>query len=141
MAEDTFRCAVVTPEQELLEQEVRHVSVPAWDGQVGVLPGRAPLLAKLGYGELRLDGPKGERDRYFIGGGFVEMNEGRLTILTDEIVPANELDREEAEAALKAAIARRAIAPDEVDQRDRDMRRARGMLGVARAERPATAGA
>lgn len=139
MAEETFRCTIVTPEQELLEQEVRHVSVPAWDGHVGVLAGRAPLLAKLGYGELRLDVPQGDHHRYFVGGGFVQMKGDRLTILTDEVKPVEELNRDEAEAALKAALARRALAPEEVDQRDRDIRRARGMMAVARTARTATA--
>ncbi|MFW6061026.1 MAG: ATP synthase F1 subunit epsilon [Phycisphaeraceae bacterium] len=132
MAESTFRCTVVTPEQQLLEQEVRHVSVPAWDGKVGILPHRAPLLAKLGYGELELDLSGGESERYFIGGGFVQMKDDRLTVLTDEATPADQIDRKEAEAALKEALARRAISPDEVAQRDRDTARARGMLAAVK---------
>ncbi len=132
MAENTFHCTVVTPEQELLDQEVRHVTLPAWDGQIGVLPHRAPLLAKLGYGELQLDVPGGGHERYFIGGGFVQMKNDRLTILTDEAIPADQINREEAEAALKEALAHRAIATGDVEQRQRETDRARGMLAMAK---------
>lgn len=135
MAESTFRCTVVTPEQELLDEEVRHVSIPAWDGKVGILSHRAPLLAKLGYGELELDkaGAAGQGERYFIGGGFVQMKDDRLTVITDEAKPVDQIDREEAEASLKEALARRAVSPDEVAQRDRDTARARGMLAMVKA--------
>ena len=130
MAENTFHCTVVTPEQELLEQEVRHVSIPAWDGKVGILPHRAPLLAKLGYGALELDRADGQTDRYFIGGGFVQMKGDRLTVLTDEAKAVDQINREEAEAALKEALARRATTPTEVEQRDRETDRARGLLSL-----------
>ena len=129
---DKFTCTVVTPEQSLLEEDVKHVSIPAWDGRMGVLPQRAPLLAKLGYGPLELELAGGGKQRYFVGGGFVQMKGERLTLLTDEAKPVDQIDAEEAEAALKEAQALRGITADEVAKRDRDTERARAMVAVAK---------
>ena len=127
-----FTCTVVTPEQSLLEQEVKHVSIPAWDGRLGVLPDRAPLLAKLGYGPLELELADGGTQRYFVGGGFVQMKGDKLTLLTDEAKPIDQLDAEEAEAALKEALAQRAVSDEAVDKRERETDRARAMVAAAK---------
>jgi len=131
---DKFTCTVVTPEQSLLEEDVKHVSIPAWDGRMGVLPRRAPLLAKLGYGPLELELAGGGKQRYFVGGGFVQMKGERLTLLTDEAKPVEQIDAAEAEAALKEAQALRGITADEVAKRDRDTERARAMVAVAKGQ-------
>lgn len=104
----TIRCKVVTPTQKLLDEPITYASIPAWDGLFGVLPGRAPIVAKLGVGELTLEFPDtshaaGGRRSFFIRGGFAEMAHNDLTILAEEAVPASSLTVSEAEAALKEA--------------------------------------
>ena len=50
---DRLQCVVVTPERTLLDELVDFVALPLYDGELGVLPGRSPLIGRLGYGELR----------------------------------------------------------------------------------------
>lgn len=127
---DTFACSLVTPERELLDVAVEYASLPAWDGLVGVAPQRAPLLAKLGDGPLRLDLPGGEARWFFVGGGFAQMKDNKLTILADEAVEASGIDVEGAQASLKAAEAHVAVGDEQVAKRDREVRRAQQMLHV-----------
>ena len=58
---EIFHCSVVTPERAVLECEAKFVALPAWDGEVGILRGRAPLLCKLGIGRLRIETADGKR--------------------------------------------------------------------------------
>jgi F-type H+-transporting ATPase subunit epsilon len=99
---ETFRCIVVTPERAVLECEARFVALPAWDGEIGVLRNRAPLICKLGIGRLRVETPA-ERHVLFLDGGFAEMIDNRLTVLTEVARRPEELDRDEIEAGLEAA--------------------------------------
>jgi|SRR6185369_3864659 len=102
---DTFHCSVITPERAVLEADATFVAFPAHDGEVGILPGRAPLLFKLGIGVLRVEGPavEGGEERLFVDGGFAQMVENRLTILTEQAKRPAEIDRAAAERALAAA--------------------------------------
>ncbi len=127
---NTFACSLVTPQRQVLDEAVAYASLPAWDGLVGVAPGRAPLLAKLGDGALRLDLPEGESRWFFVGGGFAQMKDNRLTILADEAVEADAIDVEAAKASLAAAEARVAVGDEQVASRDREARRAQAMLHV-----------
>jgi F-type H+-transporting ATPase subunit epsilon len=79
----TFHLSVITPERAVLEAEATFVVFPAWDGEVGILRNRAPLLYRLGKGELRVQSPAGNRSLE-VEGGFAQMVENRLTILTEQ---------------------------------------------------------
>jgi F-type H+-transporting ATPase subunit epsilon len=98
----TFQCAVVTPERAVLECDAKFVSLPAWDGEVGILRNRAPLVCRLGIGELRVETPS-EKHTMFLDGGFAEMAENRLTILTSAVRLPEELSQEEIDANLEIA--------------------------------------
>ncbi len=54
---DRLQCVVVTPERTLFDELVEFVALPLYDGELGVLPGRTPLIGRLGYGELRTRTP------------------------------------------------------------------------------------
>lgn len=131
MADNTFQCTLITPQRQVFETTASYASVPGWDGLFGVAPSRAPIVAKLGQGALRIDLPGGETKQYFIGGGFAQMVDNRLSLLTEEAIPAGEINAEEARAALKEAEARKALTEEEVDKRDREMTRARVMINLA----------
>lgn len=77
-----FACVVVTPEQQLLDESLNQAIIPASDGLLGILTHRAPLLARLGKGPLRLDLASGQRKTYQIEGGVAQMKDNKLTILT-----------------------------------------------------------
>jgi F-type H+-transporting ATPase subunit epsilon len=124
---DTFRCTLVTPERQVLDEPVTYASIPAWDGQIGILHDRAPLLAKLGTGLLRLDASGGTR-WFAINGGFAQMNDNVLSLVANEAVEPGEMTRANAEAALKAAEERSAKTDDEVARKQRDVSRARALI-------------
>ena len=91
MARDTFHCSVITPERAVLETDATSVVFPAHDGEVGILPNRAPLLFKMGAGELRVESPQGNQV-LFVDGGFAQMVENRLTLLTEAAKKIEEID-------------------------------------------------
>jgi F-type H+-transporting ATPase subunit epsilon len=88
---DTFHCSVITPERAMLEADATFVAFPAHDGEVGILPHRAPLLFKMGAGELRVESPQGNLI-LFVDGGFAQMVENRLTLLTEVAKRLEEID-------------------------------------------------
>jgi F-type H+-transporting ATPase subunit epsilon len=120
-----FQCVIVTPEAQALDESATQAIVPAWDGQIGILTGRAPLLMKLGMGPLRIDLQGGCQRKFFIAGGIAQMKDNRLTILTDEATAAEELDAEAARAEYEQASARTPSDPKSREERSRQMQRAR----------------
>lgn len=140
MAQKSFRCRVITPEAEVFNQNVSSAVLPAWDGQLGVLPDRAAFVTKLGTGELALQFPDDTKGRggdraFFIEGGFAEMHGDKLTILARYSVPEEQLSLADAEAELAAAKAvnidtlktneAKQHARDEVQRLDRKLSAAR----------------
>ena len=99
---DTFHCSVITPERAVLEADATFVAFPAHDGEVGILPGRAPLLFKMGAGELRVESPQGNQV-LFVDGGFAQMVENRLTLLTEAAKKIEEIDPAAVEKQLAEA--------------------------------------
>lgn len=124
---ETFHCSVITPERAVLEADATFVAFPAHDGEVGILPGRAPLLFKMGTGELRVESPEGNR-RFFVDGGFAQMVENRLTLLTEQAKALEEIDRAAAERALDEARKMPMVSDAEFAARQRAVRRAEAQL-------------
>ena len=123
-----FNCVIVTPEQQVFDQMVTQVIFPAHDGKMGILTGRAPLLAKLGVGELRLTQSNNQQHRLFIEGGVVQMKDNKLTILTTEAMPVDEIDAESARAELAEATARKITDEKSYEDRQRSIERSRSKL-------------
>ena len=97
-----IQCVVVTPEQTLLDETADFVALPAYDGQIGILRGRAPLVSSLGHGEMRL--LRGDRvQRFYIQGGFLQVRSDVVTVLTNDAVPVDELQPETIEESLAQA--------------------------------------
>src|SRR5437762_13575320 len=86
----SVQCVMVTPERAVLAEAVDFVALPMYDGELGVLPGRAPLIGRLGYGELRIV-QGGNTRRFFVDGGFVQIRNSIVTVLTSRAIPAAEL--------------------------------------------------
>jgi F-type H+-transporting ATPase subunit epsilon len=127
---DKLQCVVVTPEATELETPADFVALPLYDGEVGIAPGRSPLIGRLGFGELRVR-YKNELIRYYVDGGFVQVADNVVSVLTNRALLASVLDRNEAEDQLRAALSRRASGPEELAIRDRLILQARGQLRVA----------
>ncbi len=126
-----LQCIVVTPERTWLDELVDAVVLPAYDGEIGILHGHTPLIARLGYGELRTK--KGDVvQRYFVDGGFAQVRDDVVTVLTHRAIPAAQIDSAAAAHELEEAGSRRAVTDHEFDDRRRAVARARGMIRVAR---------
>lgn len=97
-----LRCVVVTPERALLDAQVDFVALPMYDGELGVLPGRAALIGRLGPGELRTRHGH-ETQRFFVDGGFAQVRNNVVTVLTPRALKAEEINRALAEHALESA--------------------------------------
>jgi F-type H+-transporting ATPase subunit epsilon len=84
----SFKCVIVTPEQQVLDETITQAILPAHDGLIGILTGRAPLLVKLGKGPLRVDLAGGSRS-FRIDGGVAQMKDNLLTVLTQNAAEGN----------------------------------------------------
>jgi F-type H+-transporting ATPase subunit epsilon len=144
MADKTFRCRLITPAAQILDEQVKYVSLPAWDGLVGVLPNRGPMVSKLGMGSLRIDfpdqqGARGGTRTFLVEDGFVQMVNNKLTILAGNAIAAETLLNSEAQAELAEAQARKPTpgpsSAKEMDQISRDRARARLKLRLAQESR------
>ena len=124
------RCTIVTPERAVLDAVCDMVILPLYDGELGVLAGRAPFVGQLGPGELRLK--TGEVSaRFFVDGGFAQVRDNVVNVLTARAIPAKDVTAEKAQAARAEAEA--LAATDDVGRtnRTRALDRARGMAKVA----------
>ena len=127
-----FQCVIVTPEQQVLDEKLTQAILPAHDGEVGILTGRAPLLVKLGVGALRLDLAGGQKKTLFVDGGIAQMKDNRLTVLTNQAMPPEELDAEAARAEFNEAAARKITDEKSFEERDHAMRRGQVIQKLAR---------
>ncbi|MXP65440.1 ATP synthase F1 subunit epsilon [Roseomonas sp. M0104] len=114
----TFDLELVSPEKLLLSRPVEMVIIPAAEGEMGVLPGQAPMIVALKGGVIRVQENGQVTERLFVMGGFAEITPGRVTVLADEATPVAQLSRataatrvQEAEAAYAATTVE--TAPEE----------------------------
>lgn len=75
--------SVISPERVLYEGDAESVVAPAFDGEVGILGGHAPMMTLLGRGELRLSAAGGER-RFSVSGGFLQVADDRVRVVTEQ---------------------------------------------------------
>jgi len=127
---DKLRLVIVTPERTLLDEPVSALRFPLYDGDIGILPGRLPLIGRLGCGELKITSSAGHRS-FFIDGGFVQVLGSTVSLLTHRAIPVENLSAAEAEKQLAAAEARVAKTDEEIKVKLADQQRARRMLSLA----------
>lgn len=102
MPERQLKISVVTPEKTVMEETAEFVAVPMFDGELGVAPGRAPLIGRLGAGELRTVNA-GQTRRFYVDGGFVQVRQNAVTVLTPRASKAEEINLAKVEEQLAAA--------------------------------------
>ncbi len=123
-------CIVVTPEATALETKADFVALPLYDGELGVGAGHSPMIGRLGAGELRIKNG-GQVSRYFVDGGFVQVADDVVTLLTGRALPAAKLDPAKAQEQLAEVANREAHGEAELEAREKDFARARALLRVA----------
>jgi F-type H+-transporting ATPase subunit epsilon len=125
-----LECIVITPEATVLQTPAEFVALPLYDGELGVLPGHSPFIGRLGYGELRVR-ENGKTLRLYVDGGFVQVADGIVSVLTNHAVLADKLNAALASEQLAAAQARKANSPELLAIRDRLEQQARAQLRMA----------
>ena len=126
-----IRCVVVTPERTEVDVDASYITLPMYDGELGVAKGRAAMIGRLGHGLLKLDIDGGSR-QWFIDGGFAQVEGDSVSVLTSRAIPADKLDLTEAETALEAANNMPGGNVELTQLRDAALLRARGMVRAAR---------
>ena len=121
---------LVTPENTLFDRPVASIRVPMFDGSAGIYPARAPLVGRLGIGELRLNLDNGS-SKYFIDGGFVQVKGPKVSVLTSAAQPVSEIDQAKAQAELDAAKNERAISDEEFALLAHRLERARKLVSLS----------
>lgn len=133
----TFDLELVSPEKLLLSRPVEMAIIPAAEGEMGVLPGMAPMIVALKGGVIRVQENGQTTERLFVLGGFAEITPTRVTVLADEATPVASLSRATAQARVKEAeAAYDAAASDTPEAREAAMDRllaAREMAAAAEA--------
>jgi F-type H+-transporting ATPase subunit epsilon len=118
MAENhTIHVDIVSAEGELYAGPAAAVFAAGTEGDLGIFPRHAPLLTLLKPGEVRVKTPDGEEHHFFVGGGAMEVQPHKVTVLADTALRAKDLDeaaalaaKERAEAALREKGDRLSIA-------------------------------
>jgi F-type H+-transporting ATPase subunit epsilon len=129
-----LRVVVVTPEQTVLDTTADFVALPLYDGELGVAPGHAPMIGRLGYGELRIGHAPGTQN-FYVDGGFVQVADNVVSVLTNRALPTARLDAGSIEEAIRHAVAQRAAGEDQIARRERALAQSRAQLRVARRAR------
>ena len=93
---------IVTPERKVFSGDVENVYLPGSEGELGALPGHAPLVTGVSPGELRYK-VDGKIEELAIGSGFAEVTQEKITILADLAVSDSEIDEKKVEEAMKRA--------------------------------------
>jgi len=126
-----LHCIVVTPEETALESEADFIALPLFDGEIGIAPLHSPMIGRLGYGEMRIR--NGETTTsYYVDGGFVQVVNDVVSVLTNRAVAAKKLDPTVAEHQLAEAQQRPANSDELLAIRDRLIAQSRAQLRVAR---------
>lgn len=129
---------LVSPARLLVSEPVEMVVVPGVEGDFGVLPGHAPVIAQVRPGVIDIHGDGKVIRRIFVAGGFAEVTPERCTVLAEEARPVEDIDG--AQAGERLAAARTAVDnPEDIDAparraRVRELRVAEAFLAAAQEE-------
>lgn len=129
VADGLLRVVVVTPEQTVLDVTSDFVALPLYDGELGVAPGHAPMIGRLGYGELRIG--HGDGQSFYIDGGFVQVVDNVVSVLTNRAIAAARLSEAAIKETIDQTLALPAAGDDQLARRERLLSQARAQLRVA----------
>lgn len=100
---ETIQVDIVSAEGAIFSGPARMVFVPASQGELGILPRHAPLLTLLKPGEVRVQPVEGDEQPFYVGGGALEVQPHRVTVLADTALRARDIDEAAAQAAKQRA--------------------------------------
>ncbi|MBI4585690.1 MAG: ATP synthase F1 subunit epsilon [Planctomycetes bacterium] len=131
----SITCTVTTPERLVYEGKADLIVVPASDGELGILPRHAPLMALLGTGEMRIKKAAGSTDSVFIRGGFVQVVHDQVNVLATDAELAGQIDPSAAQAEVEKVAAVPAGTRRSIEERAQSNERLRAAKIKARLAR------
>jgi len=131
IAASSIEVTVVTPEKAVLTEQASSLQFPLEDGQIGILPGRAPMVGRLGLGELTVTAGS-VTNRYFIDGGFVQVKGNTVTLLTNHANPLKDYDLAMVEKAFDEAFNRKTTSATEHAAKHLELERNRRLMAILR---------
>ena len=129
----TLKCVVVTPEKAVLDEPADFVVVPMFDGELGVALDRLPLIGRLGFGELRIT-QGNEVKHFYVDGGFVQVRNNVVTVLTSKAIAAKDIKVADAQAVLQSTVPATTAESQEAQQKAQQ--RARVQVRIAQKNLP-----
>ncbi|MDR2641283.1 MAG: ATP synthase F1 subunit epsilon [Planctomycetaceae bacterium] len=133
-----MRCLIVTPEKTVLDMEAMFVVLPLYDGEFGVLSNHLPVVARIGAGDIRIHKTtqtlqnNEEPVCYYIEGGFVEILDNTIVVMSLYAKSVKDLDVNSAETQLQEAIARPSHTPELAKIREEKLYTGRAKLKIAK---------
>ncbi|MBR0654420.1 ATP synthase F1 subunit epsilon [Plastoroseomonas arctica] len=133
----TFQLELVSPARLLLSRPVEMAVIPAAEGEMGVLPGHAPMIVALRGGVISVTEGGQVTEHLFVNGGFAEITPERVTVLADDATPVANLSKAAAATALAQAEAGmvdlQSSTPEKRDQAMVALLSAQAMVATAEA--------
>lgn len=126
-----LRCVVVTPEKTELDVTAESVTVPLFDGELGILKGHSPLVGRLGFGALRIKS-SASNESYFVEGGFVQVAQNTVSVLTDRVMNMSQVTSSSAAEAMESSLAMPRETPEQTAARTKAIERARAMSRLSK---------
>lgn len=123
---NTIQVDIVSAEGEIFSGEAAMFFAPGADGDLGIAPRHAPLLTLLKPGEVRVQTPDGKEQHFFVGGGALEVQPNKVTVLADTAVRAADIDE-------AAAVAAKQRAEDALRDKSAHISQAEALAELARA--------
>ena len=122
-----MQVVVVTPEKTTLDEQAKEVTLPLFDGSIGILDNHAPMIGRLGFGELTLT-VGGSTQRYYVDGGFVQVADNVVSVLTGRAMPISDIDVASAKQALAAAEKMEGGSAEAVELKNRAVAQAKAQI-------------
>jgi F-type H+-transporting ATPase subunit epsilon len=113
---NTIHVDIVSAEGEIFSGAASMVFAPGSQGELGIAPRHAPLLTLLKPGEVRVQTPDGAEQHFYVGGGALEVQPNKVTVLADTALRAKDLDESSALAARQRAEEALRGATDKIEQ-------------------------
>ncbi|MDB4412927.1 ATP synthase F1 subunit epsilon [Pirellulaceae bacterium] len=125
-----IHCVLVTPEKTTFDAAADFVVVPMIDGEAGIGVDHAPMIGRLGCGEVRIK-VDGKGERFFVDGGFVQVDQNEVSVITGNAMLASDISVADVEASLHAAESVKPETTEEKLAKVRTITQSKAMLKVA----------
>lgn len=106
---------VVSAEKSMFSGEAKFVVLPGESGELGILPGHTPLISRIRPGTMKIEFVDGTEEHIFVAGGILEVQPGKVVVLSDTAIRAEDLDEQKALEARKQAEEALRNTKDKVD--------------------------